>query len=48
MERCSKCNKRRYVDISRSKQAILRIQYVDNEENLTEKEPPCIGTSLVA
>ncbi|MXY92346.1 MAG: single-stranded DNA-binding protein [Caldilineaceae bacterium SB0670_bin_27] len=48
MERCSKCKKRRYVDISRSKQAILRIQYVDNEENLTEKEPPCIGTSLVA
>lgn len=41
MEICRKCNKRRYVDISRSKQAILRIQYVDSEENLTEKEPPC-------
>ena len=44
MESCRKCNKRRYVYISRSKQAILRIKYVDSEENLTEKEPPCAGT----
>ena len=41
MERCSKCKKRRYVYISRSKQAKLRIEYVDSEENLTETEPPC-------
>jgi len=44
MEGCSKCNKRRYVYISRSKQAKLRIEYLDSEGSPTETEPPCGGT----
>ena len=47
MERCSKCKKHRYVYISRSKQAELRIEYMDSEGNPTETEPPCTGTGLV-
>ena len=41
MEICSKCKKRRYVYISRSKQAELRIEYLDSEGSPTETEPPC-------
>ena len=44
MESCSKCNKRRYVHISRSRQAKLRIEYLDSEGSPTETEPPCAGT----
>ena len=47
MESCSKCKKHRYVYISRSKQAKLRIEYMDSEANPTETEPPCTGTGLV-
>lgn len=43
MERCSKCNKRRHVHVSRSKPAKLRIEYLDSEGNPTETEPPCGG-----
>lgn len=44
MERCRNCKKRRYVHISRNKQAELRIEYLDSEGSLTETEPPCGGT----
>ena len=43
MERCSRCNKRRYVHVLRSKEAKLRIEYVDSEGDFTETEPPCGG-----
>ena len=44
MEICRKCKKRRYVHISRRKQAELRFEYKDSEGNPTETEPPCGGT----